>query len=68
MKKRLKVEPMLINIPGSEEANLRSIIDLPTMKHYEFLDELGRRVNIEDIDKSHSFYERMIEYRAKLIE
>ena len=46
VKRRLKVDPLLINIP-SNESSLKGIIDLPSMMHYSYLDDLGKKVNIE---------------------
>ena len=68
IKRRLKVEPMLINIPSGETNQLRGIIDLPSFMHIEYLDDKGKRVNIEKIDKGHAFFERACNYRLKLIE
>ena len=68
IKRRLKVEPLLVNIPSSDSALLKGIIDLPSMYHYEYLDEKGKMVNIEKLDKSSALYERAIHYRGTLIE
>ena len=68
IKRRLKVEPLLVNIPSSDSALLKGIIDLPSMYHYEYLDEKGKMVNIEKLDKSSALYERAINYRGTLIE
>jgi elongation factor G len=68
IKRRLKVEPLLVNIPSSESTMLKGIIDLPSMHHFEYLDEKGKLVNIEKIDKDNQFYARAIEHRSNLIE
>ena len=41
VKKRLKVEPLLINVPTDETNQLRGIIDLPSMMLFEYTDEMG---------------------------
>lgn len=46
VKRRLKVEPILINVPSSE-SSLKGIIDLPSMMHFEYMDDKGKMVNIE---------------------
>jgi hypothetical protein len=38
------------------------------MNHYEYLDEKGKLVNIEEIDKNHKLFERAQHYRNTLIE
>ena len=68
IKRRLKVEPLLVNIPSSDSTMLKGIIDLPSMSHFEYLDEKGKLVNIESIDPDHSLYERAMHYRTTLIE
>ena len=50
VKRRLKVEPLLVNIPSTESNTLKGLIDLPSMTYFEYLDETGKMVNIEDID------------------
>jgi DNA topoisomerase IB len=68
IKRRLKVEPLLVNIPSSDSALLKGIIDLPSMHHFEYLDEKGKLVNIEKIEKDSKLYERALHYRGTLIE
>ena len=68
IKRRLKVEPLLVNIPSSESSLLKGIIDLPSMHHFEYLDEKGKLVNIEKIEKDSKLYERAVHYRGTLIE
>jgi elongation factor G len=71
IKRRLKVEPLLINIPDLDALALKSgsgLIDLATMLYYEYLDESGKKVNIETIDKDHKMYNKAIHYRGLLIE
>ena len=34
VKRRLKVEPLLINIPGKEDSQLNDLIDLPSMTNF----------------------------------
>ncbi len=68
IKRRLKVEPLLINIPSSESSMLKGIIDLPSMHLYEYLDEKGKLVNIEKVERDHFFYQRAVEYRTTLVE
>ena len=68
IKRRLKVEPLLVNIPGSDNGLLKGIIDLPSLSYYEYLDDKGKLVNIEQIDKDHQLYSRALDYRNTLVE
>jgi elongation factor G len=68
IKRRLKVEPLLINVPGSENSLLKGIIDLPSMNYIEYLDEKGKIVNIDQIEKGHEMFDRALEYRNILVE
>ena len=68
VKRRLKVEPILVNVPSSENNMLKGIIDLPSMMLYEYLDDKGKNVNIEQIDKNHALFNRTMEFRIQLIE
>ena len=68
IRRRLKVEPLLVNIPSSDSSMLKGIIDLPSMYHYEYLDEKGKLVNIEKLEKSSPLFERALQYRGTLIE
>ena len=48
IKKRLKVEPIMLNMPAGETSSLRGLIDLPQMLHIDYSgDEMGNIVNIE---------------------
>ena len=38
------------------------------MHYYEYLDEKGKLVNIEVIEKGHALYDRALQYRGTLIE
>lgn len=58
IKKRLKVEPLLINMPASDSNQLKAIIDLPSMHLFEYLDDKGKLVNIERIEKDHKLFDR----------
>lgn len=68
IKRRLKVEPLLVNVPGSDNSLLKGIIDLPSMHYIEYLDDKGKMVNIDKIEKDHAMFERAREYRNGLIE
>lgn len=62
------MEPLLVNIPSSDSSMLKGIIDLPSMHLFEYLDEKGKLVNIEKIDKTSNLYDRALFYRSTLIE
>ena len=48
MKKRLKIDPIMLNIPAGETQNLKGLIDLTQMLHIDYSeDELGNMVNID---------------------
>jgi elongation factor G len=68
IKRRLKVEPLLVNMPGSDNGLLKGLIDLPSMHYYEYLDDKGKLVNIEQIDKDHKMWTRALDQRTILIE
>ena len=68
IRRRLKVEPLLVNVPSGESTLLKGIIDLPSMYHYDYLDEKGKMVNIEKIEKDSKLFERALHYRNNLIE
>ncbi|CDW86051.1 translation elongation factor g [Stylonychia lemnae] len=68
IKRRLKVEPILVNVPSNDNNQLKGIIDLPSMMLYEYLDDKGKNVNIEEINKNHTLFNRTLEYRTQLIE
>ena len=67
IKRRLKVDPILINIPSSENS-LHGLIDLTQKIHIDYSqDEMGKIVTIEEIDKTHKLYDKMKHYREKMI-
>jgi elongation factor G len=41
IKRRLKVEPLLINVPIDDSNQLGGLIDLPSMMLYEYKDDMG---------------------------
>ena len=43
IRRRLKCEPMLINIPSDDSNSLKNLIDLPSMTMYTF-DDSGKQV------------------------
>lgn len=58
IRKRLKVEPILLNVPAGETSSLRGLIDLPQMLYIDYSgDEMGNMVNIEQIDKDHALFD-----------
>ena len=68
VKRRLKVEPMLVNIPCDESHQLQGLIDLPSMTYFKFNDEMGQYVDIEQVDGAHPLFKRSLHYRNQLIE
>lgn len=42
VKRRLKVEPILVNVPSNDNNQLKGIIDLPSLYLYEYLDDKGK--------------------------
>lgn len=68
VKRRLKVEPLLINVPCDDTNQLNGLIDLPSMMHFEYKDEMGQYVDMEPIDQSHKLFDRAIHFREKLVE
>ena len=50
VRNRLKVEPILLNVPAGETQNLKGLIDLAQMIHIDYSgDELGNMVTMEEI-------------------
>ena len=70
IKKRLKVEPIMINIPSGESSSLQGLIDLTQMLHFDYAtdDELGNIVNIEEICSGHSLFDQAVSARETMIE
>ena len=68
IRRRLKVEPILINIPASE-SELTGLVDLSQMLFIDYsVDNMGKMVNIEDIDQDHKLFDFAIDAREKMIE
>ena len=69
IKKRLKVEPILLNVPAGETSSLKGLIDLSQMLHIDYSsDELGNVVNIEEISKEHALFDQALAARETMIE
>ena len=69
VKKRLKVEPILLNIPAGDTSSLKGLIDLTQMLHIDYSgDELGNVVNIEEIDQDHHLFDQALSAREAMIE
>ncbi len=66
MVKRLKCNPIVIQLPIGAEAEFTGIIDLVEMKAYYFLDEMGTEIEIREIPDD--MKELAAEYRDKMIE
>lgn len=47
VRRRLKVEPLLVTVPSQDSHTLKGLIDIPSLVLYEYLDDSGKRVNIE---------------------
>lgn len=68
IRKRLKVEPILINVP-STESQLAGLVDLVQMMHIDYSkDDLGKMVSIDAIDKGHKLYDFATEKRSHMVE
>ena len=63
VKRRLKVEPLLINVPTDDSNSLGGLIDLPSMMLFEYKDEMGQYVDIQEIGQGHPSFERTVEFR-----
>ena len=46
IKQRLKVEPLLVNVPSDDSNQLSGLIDLPSMMHFEYKDDMGQYVDM----------------------
>lgn len=49
IKKRLKVEPLVINIQSEDSNEFKGLIDLPSMMLFEYIDESGKYVDIKQL-------------------
>lgn len=73
VKRRLRAEPLLINIPSDDTNQLNGLIDLPSMLYFKYNDQSGKYVDIESLDPSEAkghdeLVERCMTYRENLIE
>lgn len=67
IQKALNVKPLMLNLPVGEERNFNSIIHLPSLKLYEWTDQMGLYVNTTPLQKTHPLYPVAVEEREKLI-
>lgn len=49
IKKRLKVEPLVINIQSEDSNEFKGLIDLPSMLLFEYIDDSGKYVDIKQL-------------------
>ena len=69
VKKRLKVEPIMLNVPAGDTSSMRGLIDLPQMLHIDYSrDEMGTIVDIEEIDKDHALFDQARDAREIMID
>ncbi|HPR39496.1 MAG TPA: elongation factor G [Oscillospiraceae bacterium] len=66
MVKRLKCNPVVIQLPIGAEADFVGLIDLLEMKAYYYLDEMGTEIDIRDVPED--MMDLAKEYREKMIE
>jgi len=71
MVKRLKCNPVVIQLPIGAEADFVGLIDLLEMKAYYYLDEMGTEIDIRDVpddmmDLAKEYREKMIESAAEM--
>jgi len=66
MVKRLKCNPIVIQLPIGAEAEFTGLVDLLEMKAYYFLDEMGTDVEVREIPDDMADLAK--EYREKMIE
>ncbi len=71
MVKRLKCNPIVIQLPIGAEADFVGLIDLLEMKAYYYLDEMGTEIDIRDVpddmmDLAKEYREKMIESAAEM--
>lgn len=70
MKERLKSNAVPIQLPIGAEANFRGIIDLVKMKAYYYEDDLGTKIECDDIpadmlEKAKKYHTEMVEHVAE---
>lgn len=67
IKRRLKVEPIVLNIPSSEN-QLLGLIDLTSQMHIDYsADEMGKIVSISEIDDEHPLFDKMMHHREIMV-
>ncbi len=66
MKKRLKTNPVPIQLPIGAESTFKGIIDLMNMEADVYYDELGKDMRVEPIPED--MMEKAKEYREKMVE
>jgi len=66
MVKRLKCNPIVIQLPIGAEADFVGLIDLLEMKAYYYLDEMGTQIDIRDVPED--MMDLAKEYREKMVE
>jgi len=66
IKERLRIKPVLLQLPMGAEDNFKGIIDLINMKAMEYTDEVGTNFELRDI--SPDYLEQAKAYREKLVE
>jgi len=66
MRERLHANAVPIQLPIGSENTFKGIIDLVSLKAYEYFDDLGNDIRTVDIPKD--YIEKVKEYRSNLIE
>ena len=60
IKKRLKVQPIMVNVPSSD-SQLTGLIDLTQMIHIDYSkDDMGKLVSIDEISKGHKLFDQAV--------
>jgi len=68
IKERLKVDPLVVQIPVFSSEHFEGVIDLINMKKITWEDEFGDEIKHEEISKGSEIYEKAKAARDKLIE
>jgi elongation factor G len=67
IKRRLKVEPIMLNIPSSDEQML-GLIDLTQNMFIDYsADDMGKIVTIEEIDSQHALFDKLVHHKELMV-
>lgn len=67
MKQRLRIKPLVLQLPMGELDHFNSVIDLISMEEIRWLDKYGNEVDHIPVDKHHPMYQKVVSARDDLL-